>query len=514
MAMTTRCPEDDEYESSGSSSGTTTTTAAAATTTTGQNSSTNSRISDLSFSSSSSTASVRKPASVSITVGKPHKANQAAWEAMKLLRREKGTVGLDHFRLLRRVGSGDIGNVYLCQLRYPFFSTCLYAMKVVDREALVVRNKLQRAEMEKEILATLDHPFLPTLYAQFEASHYSCLVMEYCPGGDLHTVRQRQPNRRFSVSSAKFYAAEVLLALEYLHMMGVVYRDLKPENVLVREDGHIMLSDFDLSLKCDVVPKLLKPKPRTDKDSAEQQCEVADHAYSCALPMQPVISCFSVAKGVHGSRKNPKHITVITATTMSTTTTTTNTASTTTTTTVKKLAKEPSPEVVVEPINARSKSFVGTHEYLAPEVISGMGHGSAVDWWTFGVFLYEMLYGRTPFRGDNNEKTLINIIKQPLSFPKIVAGCSDFDEMVRAQDLISKLLMKNPKKRIGFLKGSVEIKSHEFFRGVNWALIRSVRPPEVPSQRMSKSSSSRGKPQGNQVQRDAAYTVPAHFDYF
>lgn len=73
----------------------------------------------------------------------------------------------------------------------------------MDREALAVRKKLVRAEMEKEILGILDHPFLPTLYAEFEASHYSCLVMEFCPGGDLLAARHRQPSKRFSISSAK-----------------------------------------------------------------------------------------------------------------------------------------------------------------------------------------------------------------------------------------------------------------------------------------------------------------------
>ncbi|KAK9153483.1 hypothetical protein Sjap_000963 [Stephania japonica] len=160
---------------------------------------------------------------------------------------------LSNFRLLRWLGSGSSGIVYLCQLYGPSIGSPnenLYAMKVVDRVSLASRNKLQRAEIEKEILGMLHHPFLPTLYAQFDSYHYSCFVMEYCPGGDLHNVRLRQPNRRFNVSSAKFYAAETFLALEYLHIMGIVYRDLKPENVLVRDDGHIMLSDFDLSLKC------------------------------------------------------------------------------------------------------------------------------------------------------------------------------------------------------------------------------------------------------------------------
>ena len=267
-----------------------------------------------------------------------------------------------------------------------------YAMKVVDREALAIRKKLQRAEMEKEILGMLDHPFLPTLYAEFDASHYSCLVMEFCPGGDLYASRQRQPGRRFRITSAKFYAAETLLALEYLHMMGIVYRDLKPENVLVREDGHIMLSDFDLSLKCDVVPKLFRSKTRVERSIKTTK----NSTPACAAPMQPVLSCFSAKKKSTVTTIISENVEI----------------------------EELDPELVAEPINARSKSFVGTHEYLAPKVISGQGHGSVVDWWTFGVFLYEMLYGRTPFKGENNEKTLINILKQPLAFPRIAVSSS------------------------------------------------------------------------------------------
>ncbi|PKA64563.1 Protein kinase PINOID 2 [Apostasia shenzhenica] len=168
-------------------------------------------ISDLSLGSSSSVSlrsfgreSAASSFSASFAHHKPHKANQAEWEAIKLVRASAaGRVGLEHFRLVRRLGSGDLGNVYLCQLRDLRAASCLYAMKVVDREALAVRKKLQRAETEKEILRTLDHPFLPTLYSDFEASHYSCLVMEFCPGGDLHVARQRQPGSRFSLSSAK-----------------------------------------------------------------------------------------------------------------------------------------------------------------------------------------------------------------------------------------------------------------------------------------------------------------------
>lgn len=270
----------------------------------------------------------------------------------------------------------------------------------------------------------------------------------------------------------RFYAAEILLALEYLHMMGVIYRDLKPENVLVREDGHIMLSDFDLSLKCDVVPKLVRQKVSTPPKTSG--------APSCVPPMQPVLSCLLRTAGAKNNRRR-KFV-----------------ASSATTSEF-----EVKPELFAEPISASSKSFVGTHEYLAPEVISGLGHGSAVDWWTLGIFLYELLYGHTPFKGENNKKTLINIIKQPLRFPATRKISRETDEKFRsANDLIGKLLVKNPKKRIGSLRGSVEIKRHEFFKDVNWALIRSVKPPEIPS-----------SPVNNKL-RKSNNVIPIHFDYF
>lgn len=304
----------------------------------------------------------------------------------------------------------------------------------------------------------------------------------------------------------RFYAAETLLALEYLHMMGIVYRDLKPENVLVREDGHIMLSDFDLSLKCDVVPKLLRSKSSfksIPRSSSSYSSSTTYHA--CAAPMQ---SCFSSASSFRSkSKRESRVITVIRENVEH----------------GKKdededeeEVEDDEPELVAEPINAKSMSFVGTHEYLAPEVISGQGHGSAVDWWTFGVFLYELLYGRTPFKGENNGKTLMNILKQPLAFPRIAASSSkEYEEMVRVQDLISKLLVKNPKKRIGSFMGSVEIKRHEFFRGVNWALIRSIKPPEVPAD-VNKIRSSRSVllPKLSKKDREQPYQITNSFDYF
>ncbi|PKI44066.1 hypothetical protein CRG98_035528, partial [Punica granatum] len=218
------------------------------------------------------------------SANKPHKGNDPRWKAILAIRARDGILGMSHFRLLKRLGCGDIGTVYLSELSGTH---CYFAMKVMDKESLSVRKKLIRAQTEREILQLLDHPFLPTLYSHFETDRFLCLVMEFCPGGDLHTLRQRQPGKHFSEYAARFYAAEVLLALEYLHMLGVVYRDLKPENVLVREDGHIMLSDFDLSLQCTVSPTLIKT---SSYDSERPFCIQPSCTEPSSACIQP--SCF------------------------------------------------------------------------------------------------------------------------------------------------------------------------------------------------------------------------------
>ncbi|XP_062013681.1 serine/threonine-protein kinase D6PKL2-like isoform X1 [Rosa rugosa] len=389
--------------------------------------------------------------SFSTTISKPHKANDLRWEAIQAVRARDGVLGLGHFRLLKRLGCGDIGSVYLSELSG---TKCYFAMKVMDKESLASRKKLLRAQTEREILQSLDHPFLPTLYTHFETDKFSCLVMEFCPGGDLHTLRQRQPGKHFSEQAVKFYVAEVLLSLEYLHMLGIVYRDLKPENVLVREDGHIMLSDFDLSLRCAVSPTLVnssmefEPLRKNPVYCVQPACIEPPSCIqpSCVAPT----TCFSPRLFSSKSKKDKKPKNEI------------------------GNQVRPLPELMAEPTDARSMSFVGTHEYLAPEIIKGEGHGSAVDWWTFGIFLYELLFGKTPFKGSGNRATLFNVVGQPLRFPEspVVSFA--------ARDLIRGLLVKEPQNRLAYKRGATEIKQHPFFEGVNWALIRCATPPEIP----------------------------------
>ncbi|CAL5321268.1 unnamed protein product [Camellia sinensis] len=431
---------------------------------------------------------------------KPHTGGDGRWDAINLASSKDSPLGLSHFRLLKRLGYGDIGSVYLVELRG---TNTYFAMKVMDKGSLASRNKLLRAQTEREILGLLDHPFLPTLYSYFETEKFYCLVMEFCSGGNLYTLRQKQPNKYFTEEAARyqswgwmqenlkvvipklyalafasscldtehtknvaldisifsflgvmqhglvfvkcrFYTSEVLLALEYLHMLGIVYRDLKPENVLVRDEGHIMLSDFDLSLRCSVSPTLVKSSSVHVGNGSGGILDDEDAVRGCIQPSNFFPRILATKK----NRKSKSDFGLFVGGSL--------------------------PELMAEPTNVRSMSFVGTHEYLAPEIIRGEGHGSAVDWWTFGIFLYELLHGTTPFKGSGNRATLFNVVGQPLRFPETP------QVSFMARDLIRGLLVKEPHKRIAYKRGATEIKQHPFFEGVNWALVRSAMPPYIP----------------------------------
>ncbi|MCO5582354.1 hypothetical protein L7F22_036248 [Adiantum nelumboides] len=332
---------------------------------------------------------------------KPHKVHSDLWKALQKIRERGEKVGLKHFRPLKPLGFGDTGSVHLVELRG---SGELFAIKAMEKSVMLNRNKVHRACAEREILAVLDHPFLPALYASFQTRTHVCLVTDFCPGGELFLLLDRQPRKVFSEEAARFYLAEIVIALEYLHCQGIIYRDLKPENVLLQKDGHIVLTDFDLSFITTCTPQLVRP------------------------PSPP------------GRRRRYKPM--------------------------------PPPFFMAEPVNT-SNSFVGTEEYIAPEVITGAGHSSAVDWWAVGILLYEMIYGRTPFRGKNRQKTFANVLHKDLTFP------SSIPVSLAARQLINGLLHRDPANRLGSASGAHEIKDHAFFRGINWPLIRDMVPPPL-----------------------------------
>nr|AML78704.1 putative LOV domain-containing protein [Solidago canadensis] len=333
---------------------------------------------------------------------KPHRKDTSSWKAILKLMESGEKLGLKHFKPIKPLGSGDTGSVHLVEL---CGTSELFAMKAMDKGVMINRNKVHRACAERDILDVLDHPFLPALYASFQTPTHVCLITDYYPGGELFMLLDRQPMKVLKEDAVRFYAAEVLVALEYLHCQGIIYRDLKPENVLIQSTGHVALADFDLSCLTSCKPQLLIPEISEKK-----------------------------------KKKHPKG--------------------------------QQNPIFMAEPVRA-SNSFVGTEEYIAPEIISGAGHSSAVDWWALGILLYEMFYGYTPFRGKTRQRTFANVLHKDLKFPGSIAVS------LPAKQLIYRLLHRDPKNRLGSHEGASEVKRHPFFRGINWALIRCQNPPKL-----------------------------------
>nr|AHZ63912.1 phototropin [Planotaenium ohtanii] len=342
-------------------------------------------------------------------VAKPHKMQDESWKFIKQVIEREGKLGLKHFKPIKPLGCGDTGSVHLVELRD---TGKMFAMKAMDKEVMINRNKVHRACTEREILGMIDFPFLPTLYASFQTATHVCLITEFCSGGELYGVLEKQKGKRFTEEVAKFFTAEVLLALQYLHCHGIVYRDLKPENILLTGDGHAILTDFDLSfLTQSATPQVLMPPPEASS----------------------------------GKKKKKKK---------------------------GSADSEPRPKFVSEP-NATSNSFVGTEEYIAPEIISGAGHSAPVDWWALGIFIYEVLYGKTPFRGRNRQRTFTNVLMKELNFAENPPVSANAKSIIRA------LLERDPAKRLGSARGATEIMDHPWFSDINFPLIKNRKLPPL-----------------------------------
>ncbi|PNX84879.1 phototropin-2 protein [Trifolium pratense] len=236
---------------------------------------------------------------------KPHRKDDVPWKAIQKITESGEQISLKHFRPIKPLGSGDTGSVHLVELEG---TGQYFAMKAMDKGVMLNRNKVHRACTEREILDMLDHPFLPALYASFQTKTHVCLITDYYPGGELFLLLDQQPTKVLKEDAVRFYAAEVLIALEYLHCQGIIYRDLKPENVLIQSNGHVSLTDFDLSCLTSCKPQLILPTTEEKKKRKK--------------------------KKKNGQQKSPQV-----------------------------------PMFMAEPMRA-SNSFVGTEEYIAPVCIS------------------------------------------------------------------------------------------------------------------------------------------------
>ena len=281
------------------------------------------------------------------------------------------------FEPMTCLGKGTYGTVLLVK---QHATGRLYAQKQLRKASLTVHKKLvEQTKTERVILESVNrHPFVVKLYYAFQDREKLYLILEYAQGGEL--FHHLAIERMFSEEIAAFYMAEMVLALEHLHNnVGVVYRDLKPENCLLDAEGHLLLTDFGLS-------------------------KVA-------------------VEGDDGCR-----------------------------------------------------SFLGTVEYMAPEVVQSLQYGTAVDWWSLGALGFDLLTGNPPFTGGNHKKIQEKILRQKLVLPYFLGP--------DAKDLLTRLLRKEPRKRLGanMPRDMHTIKKHRFFRKIDWKALerREVDPPIKP----------------------------------
>ncbi|KAL6948447.1 hypothetical protein ACO0OE_002483 [Hanseniaspora uvarum] len=288
---------------------------------------------------------------------------------------KKKKISLDDFMLLKVLGKGNFGKVLLAQSKT---TDQLCAIKVLKKEQLLKNNDMESMKAEKKVfmLATeAKHPFLTNLYCSFQTENRVYFAMEFIGGGDLMWHVQ---NHRLSVKKAKFFAAEVLLALKYFHDNGVIYRDLKLENIMLTPEGHIKLADYGLC-----------------KD---------EMWYGC-----------------------------------------------------------------------KTSTFCGTPEFIAPEILKEQQYTKSVDWWAFGVLLYQMLLCQSPFSGEDEDEVFNSILTDEPLYPIDMAG-----DIVQ---IFQGLLTKDPEERLGSgPEDALEIMREPFFRNINFddILNMRVRPPFIP----------------------------------
>ncbi|AMD21242.1 HEL038Cp [Eremothecium sinecaudum] len=284
-------------------------------------------------------------------------------------------VTLDDFVLLKVLGKGNFGKVLLARSKN---TDRLCAIKVLKKDHIIQNHDIESARAEKKVflLATkAKHPFLTNLYCSFQTENRIYFAMEFVGGGDLMWHVQ---NKRLSVRRAKFYAAEVLLALKYFHDNGIIYRDLKLENILLTLEGHIKIADYGL-------------------------CK--DNMWD----------------------------------------------------------------------GHRTATFCGTPEFMAPEILKEEAYTKAVDWWAFGVLLYQMLLCQSPFSGDDEDEVFNAILTDEPLYPIDMAG-----DIVQ---IFQGLLTKDPEKRLGRgVRDALEVMEEPFFSNINFDDVYHLRvePPYIP----------------------------------
>lgn len=292
-------------------------------------------------------------------------------------------------------------------------------MKTLLKSEMFKKDQLAHVKAERDVLAEADSPWVVSLYYSFQDADYLYLIMEFLPGGDLMTMLIKYDT--FSEDVTRFYIAECVLSIEAIHRLGFIHRDIKPDNILIDERGHIKMSDFGLSTgfhkthDSAYYQRLLEGK----KDVAPQsnRNSVMNDQIFMTLSSRDKIATWKANRRV------------------------------------------------------MAYSTVGTPDYIAPEIFLQQGYGMECDWWSLGAIMFECLVGWPPFCSENAHETYRKILawRETLYFPDDVHLSPEAEDLIRS-------LITSADRRLNI----EQIKNHAFFRGVDWTTIRNIEAPFVP----------------------------------
>ncbi|KAK8946817.1 Serine/threonine-protein kinase AtPK2/AtPK19 [Platanthera zijinensis] len=336
--------------------------------------------------------------------GLPESNNGRGSQTSPLSTKIKDRTSIEDFEIIKPISRGAFGRVFLAKKR---ITGDLFAIKVLKKADMIRKNAVESILAERNILISARNPFVVRFYYSFTCRENLYLVMEYLNGGDLYSLLRNIGC--LDEQMAQLYIAELVLALEYLHSLNVIHRDLKPDNLLIARDGHVKLTDFGLS--------------KVGLINSTDDLSGPDVSSAVIVEHEPLRSSQRAEKREQ----------------------------------------------------RRKQSVVGTPDYLAPEILLGMTHGRNADWWSVGVILFELLVGIPPFNAEHPQKIFDNIMNLDIPWPQIP------DEMSpEAHDLIYKLLIQNPLQRLG-ATGAGEVKSHPFFKDINWTMLARQKASFIPS---------------------------------
>ncbi|KAK5894111.1 hypothetical protein CesoFtcFv8_010834 [Champsocephalus esox] len=342
--------------------------------------------------------------------------SQHARKETEFLRLKRTRLGLEDFESLKVIGRGAFGEVRLVQKKDTGH---VYAMKILRKADMLEKEQVGHIRAERDILVEADSLWVVKMFYSFQDKMNLYLIMEFLPGGDMMTLLMKKDT--LTEEATQFYIAETVLAIDSIHQLGFIHRDIKPDNLLLDSRGHVKLSDFGLCTG-------LKRAHRTEF------YKNLNHSLPSASDLSK-----QTFQNMNSKRKAE---------------------------TWKR--------------NRRQLAFstVGTPDYIAPEVFMQNGYNKLCDWWSLGVIMYEMLIGYPPFCSETPQETYRKVMnwRETLTFPPEVPISEKAKDLILRQDLPCSAVRRSTGS---VLWGVEDIKSNPFFEGVDYDHIRE-RPAAIP----------------------------------